>query len=61
MISDAVVAVMRKTHVRVTGRTEAAPIYMYCVQVAIRGYCSMNGGGNGQAIGSIVSDAMVCS
>ena len=38
---------------------EASPIYMYCVQVALRGYCSVRVGGNGQSIGSTVSDAIV--
>ena len=36
---------MRNSHVQIPGRKEAAPIYLYCVQVVLRGYCSVKGGG----------------
>ena len=40
---------------------KAEPIYMYRAQVALSGYCSVKGGGNGQLFGSTVSDAIVRS
>ena len=40
---------------------KAGPIYMYCAQVAIRRYCSVKSGGNGQLIGSTVSHSIVRS
>ena len=43
------------------GLIEAVPIYMYCALVALRGYCPVKGGGNGQSIGSTVSDSIVHS
>ena len=43
------------------GLTEAVPIYIYCGLVALRGYCPVKGGGNGQLIKSTVSDAIVRS
>ena len=36
---------MQKSHVRFPGRTETAPIYMHCAQVALSGYCPVKGGG----------------
>ena len=43
------------------GLTKAVPIHMYCVLVVLRGYCPVKAGGNGQSVGSTVSDAIVRS